>query len=213
MGFATAMPSPNGMGEWQNNVTNLNKVLAALGAGSIDDLDLGDKLLVEPIYDIRLESVWHAVTVTEVAVYGKHLFGGSSNGGPSNGSESFGFIASYTNKYYPNELFTPDGQGLWPGATPTSIRLSFQTIIDYGYGVGIAYTQETGAKEPNLIVDLCEAWPGYFGDYTDMYGYSVGPTILTGLSTMTIPSWVTISGLMFVFPEKQKTTMCARQSR
>lgn len=51
MGFATALPSPDGMGEWQNNITNLNKVLNTLGAGSIDTLDLGDKLLVEPIYD------------------------------------------------------------------------------------------------------------------------------------------------------------------
>jgi hypothetical protein len=176
MGFATALPSPDGMGEWQNNITNLNKVLNTLGAGSIDTLDLGDKLLVEPIYDIRLESVWHAITVTEVAVYGKHLFGGSSNGGPSNGSESFGFIASYTNKYYANELFTPDGQGLWPGATPTSKRLTFQKLIDYGYGVGIAYTQEVGSKEPILDVDLCQAWPGEPEDYTQMYGFSVGPT-------------------------------------
>ena len=177
MGFATDLPEPKDMGTWQNNATNLNKILEKLGAGSIENLVLGDKLIVEPIYDIRLESVWHAVTLTEVAVYGRHMFGGSSNGGPSNGSESFGFIASYTNKYYANELYTPDGQGLWAPATPVSQRISFDKIISTGYGVGIAFTQETGTAEPDLSVDFCEAWPGDFGDYTDMYGYSVGPTI------------------------------------
>ena len=176
MGFATALPTPEDMVTWQNNTTNLNKVLATLGAGSIDDLVLGDKVIVEPIYDVRLESVWHAVTTTEIAVYGKASFGGNSNGDSNSDPETFGFIANYTNKHYPNALFTPDGQGLWEPATATSTRLTFQKIIDYGYGVGIAYTQEAGTVEPNLIVDLCKAWPGYFGDYTDMYGYSIGPS-------------------------------------
>ncbi len=176
MGFATVLPTPEDMVTWQNNTTNLNKILATLGAGSIDDLVLGDKVIVEPIYDVRLESVWHAVTVTEIAVYGKHIFGADTKIESSKDSETFGFIANYTNKHYPNELFTPDGQGLWTGATATSKRLTFRTIINYGYGVGIAYTQETGTIEPDLIVDLCEAWPGEFGYYTDLHGYSVGPT-------------------------------------
>ena len=174
--FATELPEPKDMGTWQNNVTNLNVVLDKLGAGSVEDLSKGDMLIVEPIYDVRLESVWHAVTTTEIAVYGKATFGGDSTGGNSTDSEKFGFISGYTNKHYPNALFTPDGQGLWNPATATSKRLTFKTVIDYGYGVGIAYTQETGAEEPNLIVNLCEAWLAYFGDYTDMYGYSIGPS-------------------------------------
>ena len=177
MGFATALPAPDGMSTWQNNTTNLNKVISALGAGSIDNLVLGDKLIVEPIYDVRLESVWHAVTLTEIAVYGKYLFGASSTGNYSGDPETFGFIANYTNKHYPNALFTPDGLGLWPSASATSDRLSFQTIINHGYGVGIAYTQEAGAPEPDLFVDVCEAWPGTFGQYAKCYGYSVGPTL------------------------------------
>lgn len=174
--FATVLPEPKNMGTWQNNVTNLNVVLDKLGAGSVNDLSKGDMLIVEPIYDVRLESIWHAVTTTEIAVYGKAMFGGGSNGDSNPDPETFGFIANYTNKHYPNELFTPDGQGLWPGVGAASSRLTFQQVIDNGYGVGIAYTQETGAKEPNLIVNLCEAWPDYFGYYTDKYGYSIGPS-------------------------------------
>lgn len=33
MGFATALPAPDGMGTWQNNINNLNPVLSALGMG------------------------------------------------------------------------------------------------------------------------------------------------------------------------------------
>lgn len=148
MGFATVLPTPEDMVTWQNNTTNLNRILATLGAGSIDDLVLGDKVIVEPIYDVRLESVWHAVTVTEIAVYGKHIFGADTKIESSNDSGAFGFIANYTNMHYPNELFTPDGQGLWASATATSKRLTFRTIINYGYGVGIAYTQDTEIPKP-----------------------------------------------------------------
>ncbi|MBQ7603931.1 MAG: hypothetical protein IJU75_03155, partial [Clostridia bacterium] len=113
MNFASELPTPDGMQTWQNNTTNLNRILSTLGAGSISSLKNGDKILVEPIYDVRLESVYHALTVTEISIYGKHILGATSNGGASSTSESWGFISSYVNKYYPNSLFTPDGQGLW----------------------------------------------------------------------------------------------------
>lgn len=74
MGFAAGLPAPSGMGTWQNNTTNLNKILGTLGAGNISELKNGDKILVEPLYSVRLESVFHSVTVTEIAVYGKHIF-------------------------------------------------------------------------------------------------------------------------------------------
>lgn len=73
MGFASSLPEPDGLEVWQNNTTNLNKVLSKLGIGSIENLNYGDKILIEQIYDIRLESVYHALTVTETAIYGKHI--------------------------------------------------------------------------------------------------------------------------------------------
>lgn len=160
MGFATGLPAPSGMGTWQNNANNLNRVLATLGAGSISGLKNGDKILVEPLYDVRLESVYHALTVTEIAIYGKYLLGATSNGGSSYGSGSWGFIADYTNKHYPNELFTPDGQGLWTGVSASSGKLTFYDMINKGYGVGIAYTETKSDFTPALCVELCEAWPG-----------------------------------------------------
>ena len=155
MGFATSLPTTSGMSTWQNNTTNLNKILATLGAGSISTLKNGDKILVEPIYDVRLESVYHALTVTEIAIYGKHILGASSDGGSSSTSASWGFISSYTNKHYPNTLFTPDGQGLWTGVSASSSRLTFYNMINKGYGVGIAYTETKPNFTPALSVLKC----------------------------------------------------------
>ena len=48
MGFQTALTGPSEMSVWQNYKNNLNSILSKLGAGSIDNLKKGDKILVEP---------------------------------------------------------------------------------------------------------------------------------------------------------------------
>ncbi len=177
MGFATALPKPSEMGTWQNNTTNLNRILGALDCGTISSLKNGDKIIVEPIYDVRLDSVYHALTVTELAVFGKYLLGADSVGGSSYEPGSWGFIASYTNMHYPNELFTPDGQGLWTGVSATSKKLTFGTMINQGYGAGIAYTETRSDFSPSLYVELCEAWPGNkSARNNNHYGISKGST-------------------------------------
>ncbi len=174
MGFATALPATSGMKTWQNNTTNLNKILSTLGVGSISNLKNGDKIIVEPIYDIKIEKIYHAVTVTETAIYGKYLLGASSNGGASYVADSWGFISYYTNKYYPNELYTPDGQGLWTGVSAASDQLTFYNIINKGYGVGIAYTETKSDYVPSLVVQLCEVWAGTVASRGSIFGTTNG---------------------------------------
>lgn len=175
MGFASTLPVASGMGTWQNNATNLNKVLSKLGIGAIANLKNGDKIIVEPFYDVKLEKTYHAVTVTELAIYGKHLLGANSDGGSSSVADSWGFISSYTNKHYPNELFTPDGQGLWTGVSSTSKQLTFYNMINQGWGCGIAYTETKSDFSPTLSVNKCEAWPGSKGTRnSNHYGISTG---------------------------------------
>lgn len=177
MGFATGLPAPSGMGTWQNNATNLNRVLSALGVGSISNLKNGDKVLVEPIFDVKLESVYHAVTESEIAIYGKYILGANSNGGSSGNPQSWGFISEYVNKLYPNSLYTPDGQGLWTGVGASSSRITFYNIINKGYGVGIAYTETKPDFSPSLRVNVCEAWPGNKSvRNNNHYGISSGNT-------------------------------------
>ena len=175
MGFAQSLPVTSGMSAWQNDTRNLNPVLSKLGIGGISSLKNGDKVLVEPIYDVRLESVWHSLTVTEIALYGKHILGANSNGGASKTSASWGFISEYTNRHFPNALYTPDGQGLWSGVGKLSKRASFYTIINDGYGVGIAYTETKPDFTPTLSVRCCEAWPGNISvRNNNHYGISYG---------------------------------------
>lgn len=185
MGFATALPVPSEMQTWQNNVTNLTRLLSALGVGSIANLKNGDKILVEPIYDVRLESVYHALTPTELAIYGKHILGADSDGGTSSTSESWGFISSYTNRHYPNSLFTPDGQGLWAGVSAATKRLSFYNIINQGWGVGIAYTETKSEFSPSLSVKECRAYKGTSPTKTFHYGTSTGSSFA---------NWTYVSG-------------------
>ena len=172
--FGTTLPDPSGMDDWQNNTTNLNMVLNLLGAGNISTLKNGDKILVEPLFDVRLESIYHAVTVTETALYGKHVLGADSDGGTSSQSESWGFISSFVNKHYPNSLFTPDGQGLWEGVSASSSRIKFKNIINKGYGVGIAYTETKNDFSPVLSVKECRAYQGAKSVKNYHYGTSTG---------------------------------------
>lgn len=146
MGFVSSLPNPSGVESWQAYETNINKVLSKLGAGSVSNMNYGDKVIIEPLFDICLAGEYQALTVSEIAYCGRSVLGGSSNGGTSNGTSStWGFIANYTNRIWPNKLYTPDGQGLWTGvsAIGSSSKASFDTILTKGYGVGIAYNETT----------------------------------------------------------------------
>lgn len=176
-GFVTALPGPSSMGTWQAENSNLNPILSALGAGSIDDLSNGDKVLVEPIFAVRLEKLYHGLTVTETSLYGKYLLGASSNGGASSVSSTWGFIAKYTNMHFPNALYTEDGQGLWTNASALTAQATFQTLINTGYGVGIAYTETRADPEPTLSADFVEVFSGSLGDRTTCFGITEGSTV------------------------------------
>lgn len=174
LGFATSLGAPDTMGAWQNIEKNLNVILSVLGLGTIDDLNGGDKVLVEPIYDIKIQTIYHALTTTEAAVYGAAILGMDSDGGASSTASTWGFISVGPNRVYPNHLFTPDGQGLWPGATLLTNRATFRTIINTGYGVGIAYTCEKDDFEPQLNVKEVYSYKGTAYSKTFRYGTSTG---------------------------------------
>ena len=174
MGFDTELPDPDKMYLWQANSININVILNTVGIGNINNLIGGDKVLVEPIYDVRLEGDYHALTVTETAVYGKHLLGADSDGGISYTAEKWGFISRYVNQHYPNSLYTPDGQGLWESASPSTERIKFKYIINKGYGVGIAYTNDKDEFSPTLSVNECRAYKGTLPTKTYQYGTSIG---------------------------------------
>ena len=146
MGFVTALPNPSGVETWQAYETNINKVLNKLGVGSVSNMYYGDKVIIEPLFDTCLAGEYQALTVTEIAYCGRSVLGGSSDGGTSKGNSStWGFIANYTNRIWPNKLYTPNGQGLWTAASAigSSSKATFDNILTKGYGAGIAYNETT----------------------------------------------------------------------
>ncbi len=145
MGFASALPAPSGMEMWQSEKANLNKVLEKLGQGSVGNFVYGDRLLVEPLFAMQIGGGnYNAMTITEIALYGAAFYGdSSSNGGASYNSGTWGFVASYTNMYFPRTLFTANSTmlgNLWGTASNLTSKTSFENIITKGYGVGIAYS-------------------------------------------------------------------------
>ena len=144
MGFVSKLPNPSGVETWQKYETNINKVLTKIGVGTTANMVYGDKVIIEPLFDVCLAGEYQALTVTEIAYCGRSVKGGSSDGGTSNGTSStWGFISNYTNYIWPNKLYTPNGQGLWTAASALSSKTTFDNIMDKGYGAGIAYNETT----------------------------------------------------------------------
>ena len=145
MRFTTTLPNPSGVETWQSYEANINKVLSELGVGSVSNMNYGDKVIIEPLFDVCLAGEYQALTVSEIAYCGRSVLGGSSSGGSSSSSASWGFIAKYTNRVWPNKLYTPNGQGLWTAASAigSSSKETFDNIISKGYGAGIAYNETT----------------------------------------------------------------------
>lgn len=139
--FASGMPLPTGIQNWVKDYRNLNTILLYLGIGTAQDLEPGDKVLVEPLYSIGINNLWHALTVTECGVFGQSVFGPNSYGGSSTKRGTWGWIRKYTNRIFPNALYENTGMdGLWIGAYPFGSGWAiFSAMINMGYGIGVAY--------------------------------------------------------------------------
>lgn len=165
--LATVKPAE--IESWQSERKNLNPLLTKLMNDvptTASDLPAGARLIVEPIFSLRIEGTDCAMTATEIAIYGALTFGKNSNGKVgSNTSGSWTYISTFTNRQMPNALYTDTSSGLngmWekvPGVNTSNTnksstssfsdsygRYTFDAIIRYGYGVGIAYNHEPTIK-------------------------------------------------------------------
>jgi hypothetical protein len=72
-----------GIKAWCTNA-NMSVVLSRLWAITVSTLEQNAwGILIEPIFALKIENVVHALTVTEIGVYGTAKFGSGSNGGSS----------------------------------------------------------------------------------------------------------------------------------
>lgn len=147
------------LAEWQSDDYNLNRIIEAMeipDVSSIDDFSKGDYLLVEPIFPVYIDGAWFALTATEIAILGSD---GDLNGigdnyvgdkSEANSGANWKFIAEYTNKHFPNALYldqawlnSEDDPILDTESVPALVKkATFDTIINNGYGIGIAFTYE-----------------------------------------------------------------------
>ena len=152
MGFTTTLPNPSGVETWQSYEANINKVLSKLGVGSVSNMNYGDKVIIEPLFDVCLAGEYQALTVSEIAYCGRSVLGGGSNLTANGFTKSGYHFSSWNTK--------ADGSGITMslnnGVTVTKSGFSTApvnsyTLPQYGY----AYFPEYGySKESGKITTL-----------------------------------------------------------
>ena len=183
--YSLALPeATTGLEAWCTNA-NMGVILDEFWGITISTLESnGWAILAEPIFPLKIEDVYHVMTVTEIGVYGTAKFGSNSTGGASSNSNSWGFISRYTNQYMPNALrLTAQYAGL-PAANESASRLSFGTIVTGGYGAAIIYGSYL-EKKPEIYW-----WNFYQEDYNGFWIYVRTECV----STLKIEVWTDNAG-------------------
>lgn len=138
---------------------NINSMLDYCYAISVRTLEENSwAILIEPIYSIKLEGVYHSLTVTETAVYGASKFGASTIPASSGNTGSWALISNFTNRYHPNSLRLSSSYINLSAPSALSSRISFASIIDEGYGAAVVYGEYT--NNYSLTIN-------YYSNYAD----------------------------------------------
>lgn len=135
-----ALPEVTTQVEGWCNDTNASHILSVFWNISIQTLENNRwAILIEPIFPVKIQGTYHSLTVTEIAFYGSTKFGINSDGNISSNSNSWGFIANYTNRHLPNSLRLNTAYVGISAAEYTSRRITFNSIIQNGYGAAVLY--------------------------------------------------------------------------
>lgn len=146
-----------------NSTEYFNQIVKALGVSNgINGLERGSKVTIEPLFRLTIEGSVHCLTATEIAAYGRWMFGGDTAIRSNSNSGSWGFIADYTNRQMPislfleNDEFVGTGNAIskgWDIPTKNSM-LTFNTIINNGFGLAFVYNDNrpptTDLKATNI---------------------------------------------------------------
>ncbi len=162
LGFDASLPSdPAQIKNWAKT-SRLNNILITIdGSFSVSVIESNYyRIIAEPLYVIQIDGIQHAMTVTEMAAFGRTKFGGNVTPSSSTNSGSWEFITNFTNYTFPNSVFTPEadslklssGGSLWGTASALTGRTFFNNIIFNGYGVTVAY----GATAPTVVKTLLD---------------------------------------------------------
>lgn len=164
---------------------NIGVVLRGLWGISVATLEQNAwAVLIEPIFPVKIQGTYHSLTPTEIAVYGASKFGAGSRGNSCSNSNSWGFIAYYTNRHLPNALRLASSYMGMSAAGYASSCLTFSEIINNGYGAAIVYGNYLTL--PPKIVRWTYYQPSWQGFYVYVYTERV--------TSLSIPTWTEANG-------------------
>lgn len=160
--------------------THMNSLCQYFGLSSASDLQNGDKILIEPIFMMKMDGKQYCLTISELGLWGCAKWGANLPNSTGGGANAYGWIASYTNRAFPSALYSTDSKFWTPAynagtggdsnsavsydengnigygaANPESNKglILFKCLISYGYGVGFVYNNTT-PPETTKPVDL-----------------------------------------------------------
>lgn len=145
----------------------LDSLLTKMGLSGTGALENGNKVLIEPIFLLKIANTEYLLTVTEIGLYGFNMFGDVVPASSGN-TGSWANIAYYTNAYWPmscriTEDLSYSGTPIWyaAGTLSKSNRGSFGDLVRRGYGVAFAYNN---TNPPTVPVDLYPTGVEWFTD-------------------------------------------------
>lgn len=136
-----------GIENWTWTTSNVSAVLGQFGYEVSDLTSKGWSVLIEPIYPLTIEGNKCAFTPTEIAAYGASKFGIDTTIVSSTTQNTWGFIAEYTNKQWPNSMRLANDQLGLAAVGEASTYLSFRDIIEKGYGAVVLFGVGSGSDD------------------------------------------------------------------
>ena len=170
---STMPQQPSKIGDWlsKNSYNNAKTLFGKCGRPKTS-IQSGDRLIVEPLIQTKLDGYYCVNTPTELAVIGGKIYGYNTNVPPKEGT--FSTLNNYVQMKFPNQLRTNSAQSkLWGAAPYLSSRALYSTVINNGYGVSIVNaTEDSGivTKQKYTVKYNANGGTGTMADSTATYG-------------------------------------------
>ncbi len=144
---------------WEGNEQQLEQVLRIGFGKTLESLQPGDRIIIEPLYPICFNDVDYYLTETEIAIFGGSIYGYDTkgwNGDTVGKANHWSWFISWTNGNFANAAYIPTTEKSVVNELPPVNQITvygvasedykhgslatFRTIIRGGYGVHVAYT-------------------------------------------------------------------------
>lgn len=171
---STMPQQPSKIGDWlsKNSYNNAKTLFGKCGRPKTS-IQSGDRLIVEPLIQTKLDGYYCVNTPTELAVIGGKIYGYNKQIDTLKPG-TFSTLNNYVQMKFPNQLRTNSAQSkLWGAAPYLSSRALYSTVINNGYGVGVVNaTEDSGivTEQKYTVKYNANGGTGTMADSTETYG-------------------------------------------